>query len=135
MERGVGVNPDDYRGTSGYKTWTIVHGNVSIVFRVYSYGAVEIRYYTDGVEDTKSICQCDKETAREMWHSYIEQGFCICEVSQKRASRPERTRRKKQRVKSAMTNYDKLKMEAKKAYGSFEDYYKKNKYKNYALEA
>ena len=128
------MNPDyyDYRGTTGYKKWEIERGNAVIVFKVYSYGAVEIRYYTDGVEDTKSICQCDKDYAREMWHSYIREGFSLCGVA-KHSPRPERTRRKKQRVKSAMTGYDKLKMDAKKAYESFDDYHKK--YKNYALEA
>ena len=151
------MNPDyEDKGTTDYNTWKIKLGNVVVVFKVYSYGMVEIRHYTDGVEDTKSICHCDKDTAREKWHSYTREGFILVGFSK---SRPERTRRKKQRVKSAMTGYDKLKMDAKRKeernkdvmksiHASMDDFvksYKKQcakeaydsfkKYKNYALEA
>ena len=130
------MNPDDYRYTTGYKTWTLELDSAKIIFKVYSYGTVEIRYYTDGVEDTKSICQCDKNTARKYWHTYIQAGFeqtHVCVVHDMKEFHNKKRKREKEK-------YANILQEAKKAYEddwkTYAKYEKKlDRFSNYALEA
>ena len=133
------MNPDDYQYTTGYKTWTLENFKWSkkkIVFKVYSYGTVEIRYYTDGVEDTKEICQCDKDTARKYWHTYIRAGFeqtHVCVVHDMKEFHNKKRKREKEKYANTLQEAKKAYEDDWKTYAKYEK--KLDRFSNYALEA
>ncbi len=121
------MNPDHYptKKSTGYKVWTLIKGGTVYIFRMYYYDSDKVEVCSPDGEVSKMTV----EAARGVWEALIGHGFVIqneCHhwdmdefYSMKREK--ERTRRKTQRMKSAMTSFDKMKKELK--------------YENYALEA